>query len=151
MNPFRALRTKFNRWFRAYYENRVSIPWGIAQFMANVAYIQLNKEEYIELNPSSQRMGTIRLTTSDMRPMLTYKFWEEGKAWADDLREVQVIVELRGFQVKWKDQPANEWDLVVGIDTDPRIAVLKDLFISAAFYPGLRQEWKLSTMPLEAA
>ncbi len=137
----KKLKAKFLIWFRKRYEARVSLPFGISQFIANVAFIQLSKEEYIDLNPCSSAIGTIRVTTTDMRPMLTYKYWREGMEWTESLPMIQVIVEQRGFQLRELGaKTASEWELVT--IEDARVAVLKDLFLAWAFYAGLRPDWK---------
>lgn len=146
------LKAKVLNWFRIRYEDRISLKWGIRQFIANVAFIQLNSREYIDLNPASEYIGMIRLTTSDMRPMLTYKYWPQGTTWGLDMPIVDTIVEERGFQVRTRKRVNANTDEVITSDlevvdsADPRVRVLKDLFLSFAFYPTLRAEWKL---PLE--
>jgi hypothetical protein len=107
----------------------------VAQFIANHAFLQLAHNEYLDLHPASNRVMNLRLTSSSLHPQLTYVYWPEDVVWSPELPRVQVIVELRGFQVReatrdgaWSD----DWELVQ-ID-DPRVSVLKPLFLGAAHY-----------------
>lgn len=144
MKILKSLRNKFRIAFRKYYEARISLPYGIAQFIGNVAQIQLNTREYLVLNPPSKYLGDIRVTTFDSRPLLTYKWWPNGAEWKEQMPEVECIVELRGFQIR--DLGKNEWEIMKDFE-DPRLVHLKDLFLSFAFYPSLREEHKRAINP----
>lgn len=147
MGWFKNLRSRINTAFRVYYENRISLKFGIAQFLGNVAFLQIGPDEYLELPPCEPGMGKITVTTTGIRPKLRYTYWPKGMAHKEKMPEVEVIVELRGFQVRnldgsqTDDCEASEWDLV-GID-DERVAPLKNLFLGFAFYLPLQESHKL--------
>lgn len=140
MEIYKQLRSFVFRHIREWYSNRISLPYGINAFLGNVAFIQLEHNEHLFLNPCSAYVGTIHVTTVGMRPLLTYSLWVEGEEWKPEMPKVQVIVEARGFQVKAQGAPETNWE-VVSID-DKRVAPLKDLFLAFAFYAPLRAEWK---------
>lgn len=131
------------RKFRLFYENRINLKYGISQFLANVAYIQLTHEEFVMLNPPSAWCGDIHLTTKGIRPLLSYPVWPNGMEYPEDPKAipfVQVIVESNEkFQIK---EGLNEGDWNAVTIADPRVAPLKDMFLSFAFHSPLRSEWK---------
>lgn len=138
---FKRIREFFLRKYRTWYEDRINLQYGINQFLANVAFIQLTHEEFLILNPPSAYCGDIHLTTEGMRPVLTYSVWLEGMEYPKEHRHLptaKVIVERDKFQV-W-NQETSEWDYVT--IKDERVRHLKDLFLAFAFYPPLRAEWK---------
>lgn len=118
------------------YEELISLPHGIAQFIGNVASIQLTKLQYLVLTSPSKHLGDLYLTTYDSRPLLRYKWWPKGMEWKEDMPECEVIVELRGMQVR--DLGKEEWELVDM--SDERLMHLRDLFLGFAFYQPLRKE-----------
>lgn len=140
---FKRLLAPFHSAFRRYYETRINVPFGIARFIGNVAFIQMGRDEYVTLPPTSPGTGAITLTAPDMRPKLRYTYWPKGMEWRENMPEVEVIVELRGFQVRGVSEEYSDvhcpdackwtnWDLVD--ITDPRVAPLKNLFLAFAFY-----------------
>jgi hypothetical protein len=130
------------RSFRTFYENRIQLPYGIRQFLANVAFLQLGPEESVMLNPPSAYCGDVLLTTVGARPHLLYPVWLPGMDYNKaTMPKVKVLVEDRGiFQVKDAETPQADWELVT--IKDPRISPLKDLFLGFAFYTPLRAEMK---------
>jgi hypothetical protein len=135
----------FKRLFRKYYEGRINLKFGVSQFIANVAFIQLTHEEFLMLSPPSAYCGDIHLTTVGMRPVLTYPVWVPGMAYPDDekLPIVQAIIDSNEkFQVRdFRDEKnPGEWEPVT--IQDPRVSPLKDLFLAFAFFCPLRTEFK---------
>lgn len=137
---FKKVRQYFLRKFRETYENRIQVNYGIMQFLANFAFIQISNEESITLNPPSAYGSDIVVTTSGSRPVLTYRYWPKGKVYDTGLPSVEVIVEKSGFFQVREAGSDQDWEIVRL--TDERIAPLKDMFLGFAFYPPLRAEWK---------
>lgn len=161
------LAKRFRIWFRSWYEQQLSLPFGINQFLANFAFIQLTPHEYVELNPPSSHCGTLRLTSKDARPVVTFKYWPPGAEYKE-FSNVQVILEegsrqTRNFrfqvreevpQMKVTSVDAKEktvtlegigpsWtDWEIATLKDHRIEVLRDLFLGFAFYAPMRAEHK---------
>lgn len=131
-------------WLRKWYESRINLRNGYLCFLANVAFIQLTHEEYVDLNAPSKFTGTVRVTSQGMRPVLTFKFWPTGEEWKKTLPFVSVIIEekrllARNVPVK-KGDPEGEWETVT--IEDPRVAPLEPLFHAFAFYQPLRADHK---------
>ena len=149
------LAKRFRIWFRSWYEQQLSLPFGINQFLANFAFIQLTPHEYVELNPPSSHCGTLRLTSKDARPVVTFKYWPPGAEYKE-FSNVQVILEEGSrqtrnfrFQVRQEAKAFSEkgvetiWtDWEVATLKDHRIEVLRDLFLGFAFYAPMRAEHK---------
>ena len=156
------LMKRFRIWFRSWYESQLSLPYGITQFLANFAFIQLTPHEYVELNPPSSHCGTLRLTSKDARPVVSFKYWPPGEEFSDRFNQVQVILEMgsrqtKNFRFQVREERAafgakedgsgvaavpvwTDWE--VATLKDHRIEVLKDLFLGFAFFPYMRTEHK---------
>ncbi len=161
MRIFKKIKIKIDRAFRKYYEKRISLPYGIARFLSNVAFIQLSNQEYVELAPDGT-VNSIWMTTLGMRPYLKYAVYNrEVSYW----QRVELIIEQRGFQVRSETEeslekrkevdainskkqlgafleplPAavfQEEDWKLAQINDPRIEPLTDIFLSFAFYGSL--------------
>jgi hypothetical protein len=143
LNIFKSIRDRINRLFRIYYENRISLPYGMARFMSNVAFIQLNAREFVELAPCNG-FGNPWVTVSGMRPLINYSVFVDGSSRMGDWMPMQAIVESRGVQVRAQGSDDTAWELVKF--DDPRVAPLKDMFLGFAFYAPLLASHK---KPLE--
>jgi len=162
-NLFKRYRDKFRIWFRNYYEARLALPYGITRFVSNIAFIQLTHEEKLDLG-SGHHLANFWVTTTGMRPVLNYAVFTTE--WV----HVQVIIEIdRGFQLRQETPEsaahrlellkansvanrqedlqivpppayAEEWNLTP--ITDPRLEVLKDVFLAFAFYAPLTADMK---------
>ncbi len=124
-----------------YAETQLSLPYGVAQFIGNVAYVQITPEEAITLRSPSLRLSDIVVTAKDMRPLLTYRYWPKGMTWQAEMPLVQAIVEINKGKVRLQVRSNDEWESV-GI-TDERVAPLRDLFLSFSFYQPIRKEHKV--------
>ncbi len=135
---FKYLANVFKDKFRNAYESQINIQYGIHQFIANCAFVQLEKSEHLILSSPSPYLGEVTVSTHDMRPMLTYKYWPKNMEFREEMPKVQCIIELRGLQVRSVGD--TDWQLVTM--EDERVKHLKDLFLAFAFYPSLRAEHK---------
>lgn len=129
-----------NRAFRKHYENRISLPYGMARFISNVAFIQLTHEQFVSLMPC-MGIADLWVTTVGLRPVLHYKVFLE------DWVQCECIIEERGLQVREEIEPLEgepqqwtDWEMV-SID-DKRVEKLKDMFLGFAFYTPLLAEHK---------
>lgn len=137
---FKSLKEYIFRQFREWYENRISLPFGIRQFQANVAFIQVTNEEFLMLNPPSNYCGDIYLTVEGARPTLTYPVWLPGMEYPKDPKNLPVVNMIIENDSKFQIKGETDWEPITLMD--PRIAPLKDLFLGFAFYPSLRKEMK---------
>lgn len=161
MTLLEKLTHPFTRAFRRWYETTLNVPNGIARFIGNIAFIQLNHSEILTLPPASLGMGEINVTSNDGRPMLTYKWWPKKMPYHHEMPYVQVIVELRGFQVRHqtddnlaarrlgRDQGTEfppieygEWGMRGTVSSDPCLTLLRDFFLAFAFYLPLSESNK---------
>lgn len=146
----KRLVNRIHIFFRKYYENRINLPFGIASFVGNVAFIQLDKTEYLTINAPSRLLSDITIMTHDMRPLLRFSYWPKNQNWAEDYKPpiIECIVEIgRGIQVR--EVGSSDWELVT--IEDPRVEQLKDLFLSFAFYQPLRAEHKRKLLEVAGA
>ena len=143
--------SRIKSYLRTWYENQISLPHGIMQFVANVAFCQLGRTEYLKLTPTDKRMGEIKVTCSDSRPTMTFTRWPEGEDFKDSVWKFphhQVIVELDKFQVRMGKRPREDKPVIWGDwkvehfkDTkDQALLGLKDIFLAHAFYPWIRKD-----------
>lgn len=134
---------------RSYYENRINLPFGIASFIGNIAFVQLNRTEFLTINSPSKRLSDLTVTTHDMRPLLRYSYWPKEQNWQEGYKPpvIETIVEIRGFQVR--ELGASDWDLVT--IEDPRVEQLKDMFLGFAFYQPLRAGHKQKLLEVVSA
>lgn len=136
MKFLKKIRDTINRVFRIYYENLISLPFGVARFMGNVAFIQLNSREYVDLCPVP-RVVNLWVTVSGTRPVLYYSVYRKS---LDQWAPVQVVVEQRGFNLKPQGAADETWELV---DINHEcLEPLKDIFLAFAFYAPLRADHK---------
>jgi len=168
MTLLEKLTHPFTRAFRRWYETTLNVPNGIARFIGNIAFIQLNHSEMLTLPPASLGMGEINVTSNDGRPMLTYKWWPKKMPYHHEMPYVQVIVELRGFQVRHQTddnlaarrlewdlaakekraallpevQYVKDWTLCGTVSSQPCLTLLRDFFLAFAFYLPLSESNK---------
>lgn len=130
---------------RKWYENRVSVKYGYLKLLGNVAMLQMSPGEYLDITSPNKRIVTdIRVSVTGVRPMLIYRYWPKGAAWETDFPVTKVILEEKRISV------CNENDVwfVAGED-DERVAALRDMFLSFAFYQPLRAEHKKKKVDAE--
>lgn len=127
-----------NNWARARYETKIlNYRYGAAQFVANFAFIQMGPQEHLWLTSPSKRLGDLRVSAIDSRPLLTYKLWPGGMEWSESLPVIECIVELRQFQVRFKGDA--DWQLIPfdEMHLNEQVKYLLPLFQAYCFYPYL--------------
>lgn len=144
---FRRIRQLFQAW----YERRINFRYGVMQFVANIAFLQMKRGDYLILTPPSKRLGEVKVICKDLRPMLSFQYWEPKldlaaiKPW--QFPHYEVIVELEKFQYRRGVRPSEEgeieweeWDPIHDGTKHPVIWELRDLFLAQAFYSGIRKD-----------
>lgn len=119
---------------------RQNLAYARLQFLANFAVIQMTTLEYLDLSPASKRTGDVRVTSSGMRPVLTFKYWPVGAEYGPTLPTVQIIVEERRLLVKDSAQPDRDW--VLANNSHPYVKELDSFFLSFRFHHAMRAEHK---------
>lgn len=138
----------FRQYFRSWYEKSLNLDYGINMFLVNFAFIQVTPEEEIELNSPSPFTGQIVVSSSDMRPVLTYKLWPMGAEFKD-FERVQLIIEKaeKGFRFQTRKEVKvdgeSQWSgWEITSQSEHEVAVLKDLFYGFAFHQPMQAAHK---------